>query len=170
MKPKNAHLARSEDSPEYIPNTVQEEDAIIAKALVILTARVNTQKMMDSPQTVRDFLVMREAVRKDQNREVFSVMYLDAQHRLITVQDEFLGTLTATSVYPRELVRSALNLNAAAVVLTHNHPSGNPTPSRADETLTQTLKSALSLVDVRVLDHIIVAGGSSMSMAEQGLV
>lgn len=89
---------------------------------------------------------------------------------MLATEDLFFGTLTQTSVYPRELVRRALALNAAAVILAHNHPSGNPTPSRADEHLTQTIKSALALVDVRVLDHIITAGGAALSMAEKGMV
>ena len=125
---------------------------------------------MTSPDDVTNYLILRAATLEDPHREAFGVMYLDSQHRLITIQDEFVGTLSQTSVYPREIVRAALHHNAAAVVLTHNHPSGNPQPSRADETLTKTLKSALALVDVRVLDHIITAGGSATSLAEQGLV
>ena len=102
--------------------------------------------------------------------EVFAVLFLDTQHRLIEYAEMFRGTIDSASVYPRELVKEALRLNAAAVIVSHNHPSGNPEPSRADEVLTQRLKEALALVDVRTLDHIIVAGGSTISFAERGLI
>ena len=102
--------------------------------------------------------------------EEFGVLFLNAQHRLITWRSMFRGTLTQTSVYPREVVKECLALNAAAVVLAHNHPSGVAEPSRADEGLTQTLTSALQLVDVRVLDHLVVGQGQVVSMAERGLM
>ena len=102
--------------------------------------------------------------------EIFAVLFLDSQNRLIALEEMFRGTLTQTSVYPREVVLRALHHHAAAVVLTHNHPSGTVQPSRADEALTQTLKAALALVDVRVLDHVIVAPGQALSMAERGLI
>lgn len=102
--------------------------------------------------------------------EVFCVLYLDAQNRAIAFDRLFTGTLTQTSVYPREVVRAALAHGASAVILSHNHPSGSVNPSRADEALTQTLKNALALVDVRVLDHVIVGGGNALSMAEKGLI
>lgn len=163
--------ARTEDSPTYVNRPApQTDEEIILKALQILNRRVCTQTLMTSPDDVKKYLILRAATLEDPHRETFGVMYLDSQHRLITVQDEFVGTLAQTSVYPREIVRAALRHNAAAVVLTHNHPSGNPQPSQADETLTKTLKSALALVDVRVLDHIVTAGGSAVSLAEQGLV
>jgi len=101
---------------------------------------------------------------------VFLALYLDAQHRLIEAEELFRGTLTQTSVYPRELVKGALARNASALAIAHNHPSGEAEPSRADELLTQTLKSALSLVDVRVIDHFVVAGDRVVSFAERGLV
>jgi DNA repair protein RadC len=103
-------------------------------------------------------------------QEVFAVLFLDGQHRLLKLEEMFRGTLTQTSVYPREIVRRALELNAGAVILAHNHPSGVAEPSRADETLTQTLKSALQLVDVRVLDHLVVGQGTVISFAERGLL
>lgn len=163
--------ARTEDSPAYINRPAPKtDDEIVLAALQILARRVSTLDLFDSPDAVKKYLTVRAAAADASSREVFAVMYLDSQHRLITIQDEFVGTLSQTSVYPREIVRAALHHNAAAVVLTHNHPSGNPQPSRADETLTKTLKSALALVDVRVLDHIITAGGSATSLAEQGLV
>jgi len=143
------------------------EDAIIAKALAILAQRMAQRDVLSSPDAVKNYLQLhlaREVVEK------FAVMFLDAQNRLIEMRVLFSGTLTQTSVYPREVVRAALEIHAAAVVLAHNHPSGTVQPSRADEALTQTLKQALALVDVRVLDHVIVAPGQSLSMAEKGLL
>ncbi|WP_287924238.1 DNA repair protein RadC, partial [Diaphorobacter sp.] len=121
----------------------------------------------DSPQAVQHYLQLHLAGR---THEVFAVLFLDSGNRLIAMEELFRGTLTQTSVYPREVVLRALHHHAAAVVLAHNHPSGSVQPSRADEALTQTLKAALALVDVRVLDHVIVAPGAALSMAEQGLV
>jgi len=119
------------------------------------------------PQSVTDYLKVHFAGRE---YESFVVLYLDAQNSLIDVEELFRGTLTQTSVYPREVVKSALRFNAAAVMLSHNHPSGSVTPSRADEHLTQTLKAAMALVDVRVLDHLVIAGNNSLSFAEAGLL
>jgi DNA repair protein RadC len=101
---------------------------------------------------------------------VFVCLWLDAQHRVIAFQEPFRGTLTQTSVYPREIVKAALAANAAAVIFAHNHPSGAAQPSQADELLTRNLKEALALVDVKVLDHFIVAGAHSLSFAERGLL
>ncbi len=167
------NLIKTIEAPAYAvtpSTTATDEDAIIAKALAILEQRVEGKSYFDSPKAVSDYLIVRNGARQDQARETFTVLYLDAIHRLIECVDEFTGTLTQTSVYPREIVRSALARNAAAVILCHNHPSGTAEPSRADENLTQTLKSALALVDVRVLDHFITAGGKAKSMAEMGLV
>ena len=102
--------------------------------------------------------------------ELFAVLYLDAQHRAIALETPFAGTLTQCSVYPREIVRAALVHGAASIVLAHNHPSGTPTPSHADAAITETLKNALALVDVRLLDHFIIAGGQAVSMVELGLM
>lgn len=143
------------------------EDDTIARALEILERRVSRADTMSDPKTVRSFLALRSAGLE---HEQFSVMFLDTQHRVIAFESMFRGTLTQASVHPREIVKAALRHNAGAVILSHNHPSGNADPSRADEFLTQTIKAALALVDVRVVDHIIVAGGSSVSMAERGLV
>lgn len=123
--------------------------------------------VMNSPQVLRDWLRLHCAYLQ---HEVFLVLYLDARNRLIEVEELFRGTLTQTSVYPREVVKGALARNAAALVVAHNHPSGEAEPSRADESLTQTLKSTLSLVDVRVIDHFIVAGDHVLSFAERGLI
>jgi DNA repair protein RadC len=116
---------------------------------------------------VKEFLKLSIGMR---DHEVFVVLFLDAQHALIAAEEMFRGTLSQTSVYPREVVKAALRRNAGSVILAHNHPSGVAEPSRADEHLTQTLKAALALVDVRVLDHIVVARQGTVSMAERGLL
>jgi DNA repair protein RadC len=124
---------------------------------------------LTSPGQVRDYLQLAIA---DREHEVFICLWLDAQHRVISFEELFRGTLTQTSVYPREVVKRALHFNAAAVCLSHVHPSSQTEPSRADEALTSALRQALSLIDVRVIDHIIVAanGSSLTSMAERGLL
>jgi len=122
---------------------------------------------LGSPQAVRRYLQFSLAPRP---HEVFVAVWLDAQHRVLKMQELFAGTLTQTSVYPREVVKDALRHNAAAVIFAHNHPSGAAEPSRADEFLTQSLKSALQLVDVRVLDHLVVGRGEVVSFAERGLL
>ena len=116
---------------------------------------------------MRDYLRL---LLKDREHEAFVVLLLDAQHRVIACEELFRGTLTQTSVYPREVVKAALRANAAAVIFAHNHPSGVADPSHADEILTRSLKQALALVDVNVLDHFIVAGSRTMSFAERGLL
>lgn len=125
------------------------------------------RQVMQSPSAIKDLLALHFRVHE---AEAFAVIYLNAQHAVLGIEELFRGTLSQTSVYPREVVKRALANNAAAVVLSHNHPSGNAEPSRADEFLTQTLKSALGLVDVRVLDHIVVAAGRCTSFAERGLL
>jgi len=122
---------------------------------------------LTSPDAVRDYLRLTLAARE---HEVFVGLFLDSQHRLIAAEELFRGTLAQTSVYPREIVKIALAHNAAAVIFAHNHPSGIAEPSRADELLTQSLKSALALIDVRTLDHFVVAGGEVVSFAERGLL
>jgi DNA repair protein RadC len=122
---------------------------------------------LSSPQAVRDYLRLR---LHGKPHEVFVAVFLDAQNRVLEVEDLFRGTLTQTSVFPREIVKRALHFNAAAVIFAHNHPSGVAEPSRADEALTQTLKHTLALVDVKVLDHFLVGGDSAMSFAERGLL
>lgn len=122
---------------------------------------------LSSPLEVEQFLTLRFAGLE---HEVFACLWLDAANRLIAAEELFRGTLTQTSVYPREIVKQGLRYNAAAVVLAHNHPSGNPAPSNADRMLTSALKSALALVDVLVLDHIVVAGTQTTSFASHGLL
>ncbi|OQW88316.1 MAG: DNA repair protein RadC [Rhodoferax ferrireducens] len=140
---------------------------IILQALELLACEIRHTDTLTSPDAVKDYLRLKLAPMQ---REVFAVLFLDCQHRVIEYEELFQGTLTQTSVYPREVVRAALMHNAAAVILAHNHPSGSATPSRADELLTQTLKQALALVDVRVLDHLVVTTGECLSMAEHGLM
>jgi DNA repair protein RadC len=122
---------------------------------------------LDSPKAVRDFLRLR---LHGLAHEVFVGVFLDAQHRVLSVEDLFRGTLMQTSVYPREVVKRALYHNAAAIIFAHNHPSGVAEPSRADELLTENLKRALALVDVKVLDHFVVGADSTMSFAERGIL
>ena len=141
--------------------------AVLELARRALAQELKLKPLFDSPQAVRDYLQLQLGARA---HEVFAVMFLDSQNRLIELEELFRGTLTQTSVYPREVVLRALHHHAAAVVLAHNHPSGTAQPSRADEALTQTLKAALSLVDVRVLDHFIVTREQAASMAEMGLI
>lgn len=134
----------------------------------LLTEELNQQEIvLTSSDSVKRYLQLHYHNRK---YEAFVILFLDVKNRLIEAKEMFKGTLTRTSVYPREVVKEALNLNAANVILSHNHPSGVPDPSRADIDLTQLLKDALRLVDVNVLDHIVVAGNSTCSFAEQGLL
>ncbi len=123
--------------------------------------------VLSSPEKVSAYLRLKLGNLK---KEVFEVLFLDAQNRVVSQETMFEGTLTQTSVYPREVVKRALHHNAAALIFAHNHPSGVAEPSRADEMLTQELKKALALVDVRVLDHFIIAGNSVLSFAERGLI
>ncbi len=141
--------------------------AVLELARRALAQQLREREVFDSPETVRHYLQLHLAAK---GHEVFAVLFLDSQNRLLAMEELFRGTLTQTSVYPREVVLRALHHQAAAVVLAHNHPSGSVQPSRADEALTQTLKTTLALVDVRVLDHFIVAPGQALSMAEKGLV
>lgn len=132
-----------------------------------LNEQMRQKDVLSSPQQVRDYLILKLA---NQLKEVFVVLFLDAQNRLIAAEEMFSGTLTQTSVYPREVVKRTLHYNAASVMFAHNHPSGIAKQSRADEMITQELKKALALVDVRVLDHFIVAGNQTMSFVEVGLL
>jgi len=144
------------------------ERGIVAAALDLLKARLRTSHVMiDSPDAMRDYLRLQLA---PEEKEMFAVAFLDSQNRMIAFEVMFVGSLTQTSVYPRELVRAALAHNAASVILAHNHPSGQATPSKADVLLTQTLRSALGLIDVRVLDHLIVTVERCLSMTQEGLI
>jgi DNA repair protein RadC len=137
-----------------------------------LLVRIATQAMagrclLDSPTTAKDFV---KVLLAGAERESFVVIFLDAQHRVLAAEEMFAGTLAQTSVYPREIVRRALHHNAAAILCAHPHPSGLAEPSRADEFLTTSLKVALNLVDVRLVDHLVVAGSTCVSFAERGLL
>jgi DNA repair protein RadC len=141
--------------------------AVLELARRALAQQLKEREVFGSPGAVKHYLQLHLAAKA---HEVFGVLFLDAQNRLLAMEELFRGTLTQTSVYPREVVLRALHHGAASVVLAHNHPSGTVQPSRADEALTQTLKAALALVDVRVLDHVIVTQGEALSMAEKGLL
>ena len=143
------------------------QDQIVRRALKLLEATARVADSLTSPLAVRNYLRLKLMGRP---HEVFACVFLDAQNRVIGIEELFRGTLTQTSVYPREVVKEALAKNAAAVILCHNHPSGVAEPSLQDQALTRTLAEALALVDVKVLDHFIVAGASAMSFAERGLM
>jgi DNA repair protein RadC len=167
----NALLAATPDSAGRVPGLGPAKHAQLQAVLELarraLREDVRRDTLLNAPGKVRDYLRLTLAQRP---HEVFLALYLDAQNRLIAADELFRGTLTQTSVYPREVVKHALRHNAAAVILAHNHPSGVAEPSRADELLTASLKQALGLVDVRVLDHLIVAGSATVSFAERGLL
>lgn len=172
----DGNLARLAEAPVSALSTVSgigQAKAAQLKATFTLAARALSQGMraadvFGSPAAVRDYLRLKLAALP---HEVFWVLLLDAQNRLIVAEELFRGSLTQTSVYPREVVKQALAHNAAAAIFAHNHPSGAAEPSRADELLTRALKDALALVDVKVLDHFIVAGTAQpVSLAERGLV
>ena len=162
--------ARSEPAAIYrVSPDAGADDACIARALEILASRMRVAGVkMSSPHNVRDYLRLQLA---ELAHEVFGVLWLDNQNRLIEYDEMFRGTLSQTSVYPREIVKQALARNAASAILVHNHPSGIAEPSRADELLTRTLRDALAMVDVKVADHFIVAGvAAPLSFAERGLL
>ncbi|GAB4088517.1 hypothetical protein GCM10028785_11860 [Hydrogenophaga soli] len=150
------------------PEMPAHEQAVVNAALAILGQRLRTRgPLFECPQSVRNYLAL---ALGDRPHEVFAVLFLDSQHRLLAFEEMFRGTVTQTSVYPREVVIRALHHGASAVVLAHNHPSGSLQPSAADRQLTLTLKNALALVEVKVLDHFVVSAGGSTSLAELGLV
>ncbi len=141
--------------------------AVLEMSRRALGEEMRSGDALNSPRAVRDYL---QLLLRGREQEVFMVLFLDAQHRVLAAEELFHGTLTQTSVYPREVVKRALHHNAAATILAHNHPSGVAEPSHSDQLLTDALKQALALVDVRVLDHFIVAGAGCLSFAERGLV
>lgn len=149
-----------------IPRDATAEE-IIAGARAVLARSIRRGKQLESPRAVRDFLAVALGTLP---HEVFGLLHLDNRHRLIEWQELFRGTLDGATVHPREVVKEALARNSAACILVHNHPSGVAEPSQADELITRRLKEALALVEVRVLDHVIVAGGELSSFAEKGLL
>ena len=159
---KLAYFARGSSLP-----CCQQLVTGLALAQELLVEELSAGSVFDSPTVVADFLKLHFA---GQPHESFAVMYLDARNALLAFEDVFRGTLTQTSVYPREILKRALHHNCASVILSHMHPSGSVEPSRADELLTQALRTALAMVDVRVLDHLIIAGDRSTSFAQRGLL
>lgn len=149
------------------PAKYSQLQAVMEMARRALEEKLKSGDAMSSPKSVRDYLRLSLQGKK---HEVFVAIFLDAQNRTIATEELFKGTLTQTSVYPREVVKRALYHNAAAIIFAHNHPSGIAEPSQADEILTQSLKQALALIDVKVLDHFIVGAGTAMSFAERGLI
>lgn len=143
--------------------------ALVQRALDLIASKATpgTSQILSCPAAVRDYLRL---LLGDRPHEVFTVVFLDSQHQVICVEEMFRGTLTQSSVYPREIVIAALSRNAAAVILAHNHPSGHCEPSHADQAMTQTLKAALAMVEVRVLDHFVVTRSTLVSFAERGLI
>lgn len=174
-----SYPAVGSDTPETVstccttasvpPDALVSHKLSVARELLLrdLTTQMRSGPVLNSPATVRTWLKLHCA---NLEHEVFIVLHLDVRNRLIKAEEIFRGTLVHTSVYPREVVKSALARNAASVILAHNHPSGNAEPSQADQALTAGLKSALALVDVRILDHIIVAGDTVLSFAEERLL
>ncbi len=144
-----------------------EKGSLLALAMKVLSMRHYRGRTLRSPDDTQAYLRLRLA---DKQAEIFGCLYLDNRHRVLELCELFHGTIDGTSVYPRVVVQQALEVNAAAVILFHNHPSGVAEPSQADERITRRLKNALELIDVRVLDHFIVAAGDSVSMAARGIL
>ena len=153
--------------PRFSPAS-RSDDWIIRQAIALLEQRVfKAGPLLDQPQAVKDYLRLKLVAEPN---EVFAIVFMNSQHRVLTYEPMFKGSLDSTAVYPRVVVQRALELNAGAVILAHQHPSGCTEPSSADRVLTDRLKAALALVDVRVLDHIIVGQGTPYSFAESGLL
>jgi DNA repair protein RadC len=156
---------RSEDAPAY---TSVDEQAVIRQALEILTKRVKkSTEAIGGPEGAKELLVLRLG---ESAREVFGVMFLSVRHTVLAIEDMFFGTIDACTIHPREVARRALELNASAIIMYHNHPSGDPNPSHADQALTRRITEALALLDIRTLDHIVVGGTSTVSFADRGWV
>ena len=160
----DSSLLVRDDQGRYLMATA---DQILEAARQVIDQKIRRGASFTSPSEVKDYL---KAKLSGYEREVFAVMLMDSKHCLIEYVELFQGTIDQAAVYPREVVKLAMQHNAAAMIISHNHPSGNPDPSRADEMLTKRLQDALALVDVRVLDHIIVAGNDTTSFAERGLI
>lgn len=162
-----ANLREFSDLPGMGPAKFAQLQAVMEIARRTLAEELKNGDIMNSPQSVRNYLCLN---LRGKPYEVFIGIFLDARHRTIVTEELFNGTLTQASVYPREIVKRALYHNAAAMIFAHNHPSGVAEPSRADELLTQSLKQALALVDVKVLDHFVIGNGEIVSFAERGLI
>lgn len=159
-------MINSTTAPTY--KTESNDDAILEKAENILLARIKTSgDEMNNSDNVRKFLKLKLSTKE---REIFCCLFLDTQHRLIAFKEMFAGTIDSAYVYPREVIKKALECNAAAIIFAHNHPSGVCEPSDADLKITRKLKDGLALVDIRVLDHIIISGWQSYSFAQNGIM
>ena len=144
-----------------------EKSSVVALALKVLSGRYRPGRTFSAPEDIQRFLRLKLSGRRN---EVFGIIFLDTRHRLIRIVELFQGTVDGAAVYPRVVVQKALDNNAAAVVLFHNHPSGVAEPSEADRTITQKLSRALALVDVRLLDHLVVTDGAFVSLADRGWI
>ncbi|GAC1036959.1 DNA repair protein RadC [Pseudomonas sp. No.117] len=162
----SSKLKAGETAGSYLIDSPVTEADILGIARQLVAQRLSKGSSLTEPQQVIAHL---QTLLIQQEREVFALLLLDSKHRVICYEELFQGTLNAASVYPREVVKTVLRHNAAAVILVHNHPSGDPEPSQADRRLTQTLKELLNLVGTRTLDHIIVGHEGCVSMAELGL-
>ena len=149
----------------YIINGLVSEQDILDMALQLTNKRFSKRRLLADPKEVKDYLSVKLS---HVEHEVFCAIFLDNKHRILEFDEMFRGTIDGASVYPREVVKKSLKLNAAAIIFVHNHPSGSTTPSRLDINITNRLKDILALVDVRVLDHFIVGGSKVLSMAEEG--
>ena len=138
---------------------------IINQARELLTARLYRNESLGSPKETESYLALQLG---DREQEVFAVIFLDNRNQVLKYKEMFFGSIASTSIYPREIARLALRLNAAAVICSHNHPSGHPEPSAADRKITERIKNSMELIDVRVLDHVVVGGGRTVSFAERG--
>ena len=156
----------SEPGAAYNVDT-SNDDVIIAQALAIAKRRMMHGDCLSDPRATRDYLSLHIGMRE---HEVFAVIFLDNRNRVICHENMFRGTIDGAAVYVREVAKAALTNNAASVILAHNHPSGEAEPSSADRDITRRLKDGLGLLDIRVLDHIIVAGANQTSMAERGMI
>jgi len=157
-------LAGEEAGTYIVPEQVTEAD-ILDMALKLARGRLSKGRKIEQPSSAFSYM---QTLMHEYEHEVFGVLFLDTKHRVIRFEELFKGTLDAASVYPREVTKRALELNAAAVILVHNHPSGDPEPSEADKRITHRLRDALSLVDIRTLDHVVVAYEGCVSLAERG--
>lgn len=172
--PRDTFHLHSEDAPEYrvrpaAPSERAREELVIGEALMILDARLRARsgEMMGTPDDVGRYFKARLAAHP---REHFAVMLLDCKHRMIACEDLFAGTIDTSEVHPREVAKFALQHNAAAVIVAHNHPSGSTEPSAQDRAVTARLRDALKLVDVRLLDHFVVGEGEPLSLAMRGWI
>ncbi len=167
MNDRNEPFVLNEETGNYTADGPRSADAVIATAKHILAAQVSWTDVLSTPNVVADYLVIQFAGLE---HEVFACLSLDTRHRLIAYEELFRGTIDGASVHPREVVKAALRANAAAIILAHNHPSGDPEPSQADKRITTRLREALALVDIRTPNHIVVAGSQTVSFAERGLL